>query len=89
MRLTYLAIPFMAVLLAACGDEERDIDTYDEPVPTTDEYDLPDEPATMPSSPATTTPPPGDEDAGLDTEGDANSSDLTEPDTVQGTGAIH
>lgn len=79
MRLTYLAIPFVAVLLTACGDDERDVDTYNEPVPATDnEYNMPDEPATMPSSPATPTPPPGSEDG----------DELSEPDTVQGTGAI-
>lgn len=89
MRLTYLAIPFVAVLLTACGDDERDVDSYNEPVPATDnEYNLPDEPATMPSSPATTTPPPTNEGSGLGT-GSGDSGDMNEPDTVQGTGAIH
>ncbi len=89
MRLIYLAIPFMAVLLTACGDDERDVDTYNESVPATgNEYNLPDEPATMPSSPTTTTPP-ADEDDGLGTDYGTDSDALTEPDTVQGTGAIH
>ncbi len=90
MRLTYLAIPFMAVLLTACGDDERDVDTYNESVPATgNEYNMPDEPAPIPSSPATITPPPADEGAGLEPDSGTGSNALTEPDTVQGTGAIH
>ena len=90
MRLIYLAVPFVAVLLTACGDDERDVDSYNESVPATgNEYNLPDEPAPMPSAPAATTPPPVDEGDGLDRDNGANTNELTEPDTVQGTGAIH
>ena len=39
MRLIYLGIPLMAVMLAACGDDERDDRVHEEPIPTTtDEY---------------------------------------------------
>ena len=94
MRLTYLAIPFVAVLLTACGDDERDVDSYNEPAPASGtEYSLPDEPVTVPSSPSTTTPPPGMEgmsSGAVNEPGRKAASDaLTEPDTMQGTGAIH
>ena len=61
MRLTYLAIPVVAVLLAACGEDERDVDTHNESVPATgNEYNQPEEPATMPPADRTTTTPPAE-----------------------------
>lgn len=89
MRLTYLAIPFVAVLLTACGNDEPEVDTYTAPVPATEnEYDLPEESRTMPSNPATTPATTG-EGAGPGADSGADSGALSEPDTVQGTGAIH
>lgn len=88
MRLAYLAIPFVAVLLTACGDDQRDTDLPVEPAPgVTNEYNMPDEPATMPSSPAgTTTPPPADDGTGLGTEYGTDSGEVTDPATGTGTG---
>src|SRR5690606_21403992 len=52
MRLIYLGIPLMAVMLAACGDDERDDRVHEEPIPTTtDEYN------TTPGSAPMDTPP--------------------------------
>src|SRR5690606_12071296 len=51
-RLIYLGIPLMAVMLAACGDDERDDRVHEEPIPTTtDEYN------TTPGSAPMDTPP--------------------------------
>ena len=70
MRLTYLAIPVVAVLLAACGgDDERDSNIHNEPIPgTTEERSMPAD-LGMPASPGnnTTTPPPADDGTGLGT----------------------
>lgn len=70
MRLIYLAIPFVAVLLVACGDDERDTSLPTEPAPTTNDYNLPDEPASMPPADNTTMPPPADDGMGMGAERD-------------------
>ena len=86
MRLTYLAIPVVAVLLTACGDDERDSNIHDEPVPgVTEEYN---EPARMPASPnnSTTTPPPTNDGTGLGTERGTDSGEMSDPSSGQGMG---
>lgn len=96
MRLTYLAIPLTALLLAGCGDDEHDIDIHNEPVPAgTQDYNLPDEPAPMPNNPGTTgmppatdttTPPPATDGTGMGTEYGNDRGSVNDPATGTGTG---
>lgn len=86
MRLIYFAIPFVAVLLVACGDDERD--TGLPTAPATNDYELSDEPAPMPPAGNVTTPPRTDNNTGLGSERGTVGDEMADPTTDQGTNSM-